>query len=65
LNWQVHFFHIEETKMTRRAVIYIRASSETQGEKSSSVEQEADCRLLAEEKGMKANDFMRICWLKK
>ena len=38
--------------MVRRAVIYIRTSSETQGEKSSPVEQEADCRRLAEEKGL-------------
>ena len=38
--------------MARRAVIYIRTSSETQGEKSSPVEQEADCRHLAEEKGL-------------
>ena len=35
--------------MTRRAVIYIRTSSETQGEKSSPIEQEADCRRLAQE----------------
>jgi len=33
--------------MSRRAVIYIRTSSETQGEKSSPLEQEADCRHLA------------------
>lgn len=38
--------------MTRRAVIYIRTSSETQGEKSSPIEQEADCRRLAQEKGL-------------
>jgi site-specific DNA recombinase len=38
--------------MVRRAVIYIRTSSETQGEKSSPVEQEADCRRMAEEKGL-------------
>ncbi len=38
--------------MTRRAVIYIRTSSETQGEKSSPLEQEADCRRLAEESGL-------------
>lgn len=38
--------------MARRAVIYIRTSSETQGEKSSPVEQEADCQRLAEEKGL-------------
>ncbi len=35
--------------MTRRAVIYIRTASELQGEKSSPVEQEADCRCLAQE----------------
>jgi len=38
--------------MVRRAVIYIRTSSETQGEKSSPAEQEADCRRMAEEKGL-------------
>ncbi|RPJ29008.1 MAG: recombinase family protein [Chloroflexi bacterium] len=38
--------------MTRKAVIYVRTSSETQGESSSSFEQEADCRRLAEEKGL-------------
>ena len=38
--------------MARRAVIYIRTSSETQGGKSSPVEQEADCRRLAQEKGL-------------
>jgi len=38
--------------MTRRAVIYIRVSSETQGEKSSPSEQESDCQTLAKEKGL-------------
>lgn len=38
--------------MTPRAVIYIRTSSETQGEKSSPAEQETDCLRLAEEKGL-------------
>lgn len=38
--------------MIRRVVIYIRTSSETQGEKSSPAEQEADCRRLANEKGL-------------
>ncbi len=38
--------------MTRRAVIYIRTSSETQGEKSSPLEQETDCLNLAQEKGL-------------
>ncbi len=33
--------------MNKRAVIYIRTSSEHQGEKSSPVEQEEDCRQLA------------------
>ena len=42
--------------MSRRAVIYIRTSSETQGEKSSPLEQEADCRHLAHEKG-----FQVVC----
>jgi DNA invertase Pin-like site-specific DNA recombinase len=38
--------------MTRRAVIYIRTSSETQGEKSSPAEQEIDCRRLAQDNGL-------------
>ncbi len=38
--------------MNRRAVIYVRTSSETQGDKASSVGQEADCRRLAEEQGL-------------
>jgi len=38
--------------MTRRAVIYVRSSSETQGTNSSSIEQESDCRRLAEERGL-------------
>lgn len=38
--------------MSSKAVIYIRTSSEHQGEKSSPAEQEADCRRLAEEKGL-------------
>jgi len=38
--------------MTRRAVIYIRTSSETQGENSSPIEQEADCLHLAQDKGV-------------
>ena len=37
--------------MIRRAAIYIRTSSETQGEKSSPLEQETDCRRLAEGAG--------------
>ena len=38
--------------MSRRAVIYIRTSSETQGANSSPIEQETDCCRLAEEKGL-------------
>ena len=38
--------------MNKRAVIYVRTSSEHQGEKSSPAEQEADCRQLAAEKGL-------------
>jgi DNA invertase Pin-like site-specific DNA recombinase len=38
--------------MTRRAVIYIRTSSETQGESYSPSEQEEDCRRLAQENGL-------------
>jgi DNA invertase Pin-like site-specific DNA recombinase len=45
--------------MTRRAVIYIRASSETQSEKSSPIGQEEDCRRLAEEKELSVVHFYR------
>ena len=38
--------------MNRRAAIYVRTSSETQGEKSSPVEQETDCRHLARGNGL-------------
>jgi len=38
--------------MAKRAVIYVRTSSEQQGEKCSPVEQEADCRLYAEKQGL-------------
>lgn len=38
--------------MSRRAVIYIRTSSETQGGKSSTGEQESDCQTLAKQKGL-------------
>lgn len=38
--------------MSRRAVIYIRTSSETQGVNSSPIEQETDCLNLAQEKGL-------------
>ena len=36
--------------MSRRAVIYIRTSSETQGGKPSTGEQESDCQTLAKQK---------------
>jgi len=36
--------------MTNRAVIYTRTSSEAQSEKSSPLEQEADCKILAKER---------------
>jgi len=45
--------------MVCRAVIYIRTSSETQGEKSSPSEQEFDCRTLAKEKGLQV---VRVYW---
>lgn len=38
--------------MNNRAAIYVRTSSEHQGEKSSPAEQEADCRQLAADKGL-------------
>jgi DNA invertase Pin-like site-specific DNA recombinase len=38
--------------MAKRAVIYVRTSSEQQGEKCSPVEQEADCRRFAEGQGL-------------
>jgi len=38
--------------MTLRAVIYVRTSSEAQGGKASSSEQEGDCRTLGKEKGL-------------
>ncbi len=44
--------------MSRRATIYIRTSSETQGKKSSPLEQEADCRHLAQEKGLEVVVFI-------
>lgn len=37
--------------MSKQAVIYVRTSSEKQGEKASPIEQEADCRKLAAEQG--------------
>ena len=45
--------------MSRRAVIYIRTSSETQREKSSPLEQETDCRRLVEEKGLQVVHIYR------
>ena len=45
--------------MNKRAVIYIRTSSEHQGEKSSPVEQEEDCRRLAMENGLQIVDIYR------
>jgi site-specific DNA recombinase len=45
--------------MARKAVIYIRTSSASQGEKSSPAEQESDCRRLAEEKGLNVVDVYR------
>ena len=42
-----------------RAVIYVRTSSEHQGEKSSPAEQEADCRQLAKEKGLMVTHVYR------
>jgi DNA invertase Pin-like site-specific DNA recombinase len=38
--------------MSRRAVIYVRTSSETQRGKASPSEQETDCQTLAQEKGL-------------
>jgi len=38
--------------MAKRAVIYVRTSSEQQGEKCSPAEQEADCRLFAGKQGL-------------
>jgi site-specific DNA recombinase len=43
---------IMEDKVSHKAVIYIRTSSESQAEKSSPAEQETDCRRLAAEKGL-------------
>ena len=45
-------------QMSRRAVIYIRISSESQGENSSPIEQEIDCRL-AEEKDLQVVHIYR------
>ena len=45
--------------MSRRAAIYIRTSSETQGEKSSPLEQETDCRHLAQEKELQVVQVYR------
>jgi len=51
LNWKILF--LKGIQMFCRAAIYIRTSSETQGEKPSPLEQEADCRRLAHEKGLR------------
>jgi len=45
--------------MNKRAVIYIRTSSEHQGEKSSPIEQEEDCRQLAAENELDVVDIYR------
>ncbi|GAB4416727.1 MAG: hypothetical protein Kow002_02740 [Anaerolineales bacterium] len=45
--------------MNNRAVIYIRTSSEHQGEKSSPMEQEADCRKLADDQGLEIVNVYR------
>lgn len=46
-------------QISRRAVIYIRTSSETQGANSSPIEQETDCRHLAHEKGLQVVHIYR------
>jgi site-specific DNA recombinase len=46
-------------QMSRRAVIYIRTSSESQGVNSSLLEQETDCRRLAEEKRLQVVHIYR------
>src|SRR5262245_16542257 len=43
----------------KRAVIYVRTSSEHQGEKASPDEQEADCRKLAELNGLLVGQVYR------
>jgi len=45
--------------MNKRAVIYIRTSSEHQGEKSSPIEQEEDCRKLALENNLEVVSVYR------
>lgn len=45
--------------MKTRAVIYVRTSSEHQGEKSSPAEQEADCRKLATDQGLQIVNVYR------
>ena len=45
--------------LENRAVIYVRTSSEHQGEKSSPAEQEADCRQFAKEKGLTVTHVYR------
>lgn len=43
---------VEKKLVNRFAAIYVRTSSEHQGEKASPDEQEADCRTLAEQNGL-------------
>lgn len=45
--------------MSKKAVIYVRTSSERQGEKSSPIEQEADCRKLAADQGLTVTHIYR------
>jgi site-specific DNA recombinase len=45
--------------MGKRAVIYVRTSSEQQAEKCSPVEQEADCRQFAEQQGLTVVNLYR------
>jgi site-specific DNA recombinase len=45
--------------MSKRAVVYIRTSSEHQGAKASPDEQEADCRKLAEDNGLTVEKVYR------
>lgn len=45
--------------MKTRAVIYVRTSSEHQGEKSSPAEQEADCQKLAADQGLQIVNVYR------
>ena len=49
----------EETEIQQKAAIYIRTSSEAQGEGASPVEQESDCQLLAKENSLIVVRFYR------